>query len=71
MTVKFLSPMNGVRRVRTNKSITQQQLADMVGIPRTLLSLIETGRVMPVPSIAERIATALEKPMEAIFDLSA
>ena len=48
-----------IRKFRYIKELTQQQLADEVGIPRSVLSYIENGRVAAVEDTLVQIARAL------------
>ena len=58
---KHLSPFYGrrVKELRKELKITQQQLADMTGIKREYISLIEQGRNDMQLSTLIRIANAL------------
>lgn len=51
--------MLNLKQMREKKLLTQQQLADMVGVDRTLISKIESGCATPSVSTAKRIATVL------------
>lgn len=44
---------------RTRKNLTQQQLADMIGVDRTLVSKIECGVSSPSVAVAKKIASVL------------
>ena len=48
-----------IRFIRKDKKITQQQLADTVGINRALLSQIETGKVLPTMDTLLEVARGL------------
>lgn len=50
---------NGIRAVRDEAKMTQQQLADKLGIQRTLLSFYENGRAIPEYSLVQKMAEAL------------
>lgn len=56
------------RTARKNKGLTQQQLADCVGVPRTKIAEMETGagKKEPDRNFLIRIAEALETP-ELLF----
>jgi putative transcriptional regulator len=45
---------------RVKKSLTQQQLADRVGVDRTLISKIESGDSPPRVPTAKKIAEVLD-----------
>lgn len=50
---------NGIRQVRDEAQMTQQQLADKLGIRRTDLSYYENGRAIPDYELVKRMAEAL------------
>lgn len=58
---------NKIKDFRINKRITQQELADAVGITRPYLSLIERNKKMPSAFIAAKIAKVLEAEFEDVF----
>jgi putative transcriptional regulator len=58
---------NAVREGRTEKAITQQQLADLTGLARQSIISIEKGRYIPTIETALRLAAALDVPVETLF----
>ena len=44
---------------RKKKRLTQQQLAELVGVDRTLISKIESGSATPSVTTAKKIAAVL------------
>jgi putative transcriptional regulator len=59
---------NQVRRLRfENGEITQQQLADKVGVTRQTIIAIEAGKYAPSLPLAFRIARAFGVSVEAVF----
>ena len=60
---------NTVRVERAILDITQQQLADAVGVSRNTISSIESGRYLPSTVLALKIARHFGKPVETIFQL--
>ena len=58
---------NNVKIVRMEKGLSQQELADMVGVSRNTISSIETGQVRPTAKLALVICIALEKKFEELF----
>jgi putative transcriptional regulator len=59
---------NQVRRLRfENGEITQQQLADRVGVTRQTIIAIESGKYAPSLPLAFRIARAFGLPIEEVF----
>ena len=53
--------------VRTEQGLSQQQLADMVGVSRNTISSIETGQFNPTAKLALILCIALDKKFEELF----
>ena len=49
--------------------MTQQQLADAIGVSRQTVNAVETGKFVPSTLLALKIARTFRKPVEAIFAL--
>lgn len=62
--------LNAVLAARTDRGITQQQLAEATGLARQSIISIEKGRFLPTIENALRIAAALGVPVERLFWLS-
>lgn len=60
---------NTVRVERAIKDITQQQLADAIGVSRNTINSIESGKYVPSTVLALKIARYFEKPTDSIFQL--
>lgn len=58
---------NKLKEARKEKKISQQQLADMVGVSRNTISSIETGQFNPTAKLALIICIALDKRFEDLF----
>lgn len=58
---------NNLKKVRSEKKLSQQQLADMVGVSRNTISSIETGQFSPTAKLAFILCIALDKKFEEIF----
>jgi putative transcriptional regulator len=58
---------NNLKEIRTKKKLSQQELADMVGVSRNTISSIETGKYYPTAKLALVICIALDKKFEDIF----
>ena len=58
---------NNVKIARTEKDLSQQQLADMVGVSRNTISSIETGQFNPTAKLALILCIALDKKFEDLF----
>lgn len=63
--------LNRIRDCRQQNGWSQQQLADLAGIPRTSLAAIEQGRLLPAVTTAMAIAKVLECSVESLFDSQA
>ena len=53
--------------MRSEKGLSQAQLAEMVGVSRNTISSIETGQFNPTAKLALVLCIALEKKFEDIF----
>ena len=53
--------------LRKKKGLSQEELADMVGVSRNTISSIETGQYSPTAKLALTIAIALDKKFEDVF----
>lgn len=59
---------NNIRRLRFDASeMTQQQLADKVGVTRQTIVAVEKGNYSPSLELAFRIALAFEIRIEDVF----
>lgn len=59
---------NNIRKLRfENGQITQQQLADRVGVTRQTIIAIESGKYAPSLPLAFRIAQTFGVPIENVF----
>ncbi len=58
---------NNLKKVRTEKHFSQQQLADLVGVSRNTISSIETGQFTPTAKLALILCIALEIKFEDMF----
>lgn len=60
---------NRLRVERAERRMTQQQLADAVGVSRQTIHAIEAGRFIPSTLLALKIARLFAKPVEELFQL--
>jgi len=61
---------NNVRKLRFNRGeMTQEQLAEKVGVTRQTIVSIEKGKYYPSLELAFRLALAFEVPLEEVFFL--
>lgn len=59
---------NRIRRLRFDRNeMTQQELADKVGVTRQTINAIELGKYSPSLEVAFRIARALGAALEEVF----
>jgi putative transcriptional regulator len=59
---------NNIRKLRfESDEMTQQQLADEVGVTRQTIVAIEGAKYSPSLELAFRIATVFKKPLEEVF----
>ncbi len=62
---------NNVRKLRFLKNeMSQQELADLVGVSRMTIYSIEKGKYVLSTVLALKIAAIFEQPVEKIFFLS-
>jgi transcriptional regulator with XRE-family HTH domain len=57
-----------LRTLRKNNSLTQQSLADMVGVSRIYIQALESNRRMPSMKLLHRLSEALQAPVTDIVD---
>ncbi|MBR1881834.1 MAG: helix-turn-helix transcriptional regulator [Muribaculaceae bacterium] len=60
---------NTIRVERAIIRMTQQQLAESVGVSRQTINAIELCKYVPSTVLALKIAKTFGKPVEAIFSL--
>ena len=60
---------NRIRVERAERRMTQQQLAEAVGVSRQTVNAIEAGKFIPSALLALKIARVFEKPFEVVFQL--
>lgn len=59
---------NAIRRLRFERAeMTQQDLAERVGVTRQTINAIELGKYSPSLEVAFRIARAFDVPLEDVF----
>jgi len=60
---------NTLKVERAIKNITQEELAQLIGVSRQTINAIEKKKYVPSTMLALKIARYFEKPVEAIFKL--
>jgi putative transcriptional regulator len=58
---------NNLKQARTRANLSQQQLAELVGVSRNTISSIETGQFNPTAKLALILCIALDKKFEDLF----
>jgi putative transcriptional regulator len=58
---------NRLRKIRREKDLTQQALAQAVDVTRQTVIAVEKGRFRPSVELALRMARALDTPLERLF----
>ena len=58
---------NNLKKARTERKLSQNQLAEMVGVSRNTISSIETGQFNPTAKLALVLCIALDKKFEELF----
>jgi putative transcriptional regulator len=61
--------INHIKENRARLNLTQEQLAERVGVTRQTIISIEGGRYVPSSLLALKIARVFERPVEQIFQL--
>ncbi|MDY6925755.1 MAG: helix-turn-helix transcriptional regulator [Pseudomonadota bacterium] len=60
---------NHIHKLRQQHKLSQQELADAIGVSRKTISTVETGRFTPSVVIALKIAAHFNVPVEQVFSL--
>ena len=60
---------NSIRRLRFEKSMTQEELALRTGVSRQTIMSIERGDTNPSVLLAFKISSALEMPIVDVFQM--
>lgn len=62
-----LALKNHLKEIRSEKGLSQTQLAELVGVSRNTISSIETGQFSPTAKLALVLCIALDKKFEDLF----
>ena len=60
---------NNIKVARAERRITQQQLADAIGVSRQTINAIESGKFVPSTVLALKMAQLFGNSVEEIFQL--
>ena len=58
---------NSIKEARKEKNLTQQNLADLIGVSRNTICSIENGQFNPTANLALILCIALDKNFEELF----
>lgn len=58
---------NRLKEIRTERGMSQSDLAQTVGVSRNTISSIETGQFCPTAKLALILCIALDKKFEELF----
>lgn len=61
---------NTLKVQRAIRNLTQEQLAEMVGVTRKTINTVENGVYIPSTYLALKLAQVLEAPVEELFQLN-
>lgn len=60
---------NNIKVQRAIFNLTQQDLADSIGVSRQTINAMEAGKFVPSTVLALKISRLFEKPVNEIFEL--
>lgn len=58
---------NDLKEARSERGLSQTQLAELVGVSRNTISSIETGQFNPTAKLALVLCIALDRKFEDLF----
>lgn len=61
---------NALKELRKEFNLTQEQLADRVGVSRQTIISIENGKYNPSLLLAYKLARTFSRTIEEVFDFS-
>jgi len=61
--------MNKIKVFRAMNDLTQEQLAELVGVTRKTINTIERGKFVPSTILSLKIARVFGVPLEEVFQL--
>ena len=64
---KRLTMKNKIKEFRTRQNLTQEKLAEMVGVRRETIIFLEQGKYNPSLKLAHNIARALKTAIDEVF----
>ena len=64
------SVLNTLKSERERLGLTQAALAEAVGVSRKTINTVENGVFLPSTLLALKLARALDRPVEMLFQLT-
>jgi putative transcriptional regulator len=61
---------NTLKVQRARRDLTQEQLAELVGVTRKTINTVENGVYVPSTHLALKLSKALDVPVEELFQLN-
>ena len=58
---------NRLKEIRSERGLSQAQLAELVGVSRNTISSIETGQFNPTAKLALVLCIALDRKFDEVF----
>ena len=65
--IYYICLVNRIKIARIEKDLSQQELADLVGVTRQTIGLIEKGKYNPTIKLCINIASTLGKTLNELF----
>jgi len=59
---------NNIKELRTKLNITQEKLADLVGVRRETIVFLEQGKYNPSLKLAYNVSKALKTSIDRLFE---
>lgn len=66
---RHIQPVKNLARIRRDRGLSQQQLADMAGVHQATISKLESGNLNPTLESIIAVAKALSVEPQELFDL--
>lgn len=60
---------NNIREFRVGQKLTQQDLAEAIGVSRQSIIAIESGKYVPSTLLSLKLAKELDTSVEVLFEL--
>ncbi len=67
--ISIMQLLNNIKQHRARCNLTQQQLADAVGVSRQTILFVEKGQYVPSTLLAFKIARRLGMSVDQLFEL--